>query len=186
MGIDSVCCAQPLAACQNELPLGDWYADPLAHTGARAVRQQAHQALQQAYTHGTDSFHARLMTFIADYWLGRSGATTHRTLVLTASSDPQRALADLVFGQLLMSCKCSGAYEWLESGFAKAANLFRADEYFRVLKRHTLLRALVLADRPSMPQNLASLLEEARVISRLTACNGRSSHAAWSSEDTVG
>ena len=186
MGVDTISRPQVPDLRPGDWALGDWYADPLAYPEALAARQRAHRALQLACTAGGDRFHVHLQAFIADYWLGRSVSATHRSLAISATNESWRALADLAYGQLLMSCKCSGAYDCLESGFTRAAKLFEAREYFRVLKRHTLLRSIVLADKPAPPQGLASLLEGARIISRLANANGTSRNIPWSSEDTVG
>lgn len=186
MGIDLLDQARFPVFRRDQLPLGGWYADPLGYPQARTLRQQAHRALQQTCAAGEDSFKAHLLGLVADYWLGHPVEVVHRGLAHTATDDYRHALADLVFGQLLMSRKCNGAARWLDAGFARAANLFRADEYFRVLKRHTVLRALVLTDRPAPAQPLAFLLEEATVISRLTASNGGTGRDAWSPEDTLG
>ncbi|MDE2089269.1 MAG: hypothetical protein KGJ12_04550, partial [Gammaproteobacteria bacterium] len=98
-----------------------------------------------------------------------------------------QALVELVYGQLLMSRKLYGAMEHLTAGFARAANLFAPDEYFSVLKRHALLGHLSLSERPSAPQDLASLLTEAAVIRRLeTRGAGQHRPAATDASDLTG
>lgn len=175
-----------LPPCQAYPPLGDWYADPITNSSADNLQRRARQALQRGYARGEDCFAARVQDIAANFWLGRSIEADHRSLAATSTDEHQHALIDLVFGQLLISCKLVGAVYYLDAGFSRAANLLKPADYFRVLKRHELLRHLVLGRQRAAAQDLASLLGEARIIARLggiTATSGRCRH---SPDDTVG
>lgn len=174
------------ATGRDNRSLGHWYAEPLERAAAAELGEQARRALQQACLNGSDSFPARLQHFVAGFWLGHSGEAGHATLVATTGDTGRRALLDLVYGQLLVSCKLDGAQAWLDSGFARAAHLLSARDYFRVMKRHALLRHLVLGKNASEPLGLDALLEEARIIRCLTDGRGNGSDPLHSPKDTLG
>jgi hypothetical protein len=165
------CCAYP--------PLGNWYADPITNSAADNLQRRARQALQHGYAHGEDCFAARLQDIAASFWLGRSIEADYRSLAATSTDEHQHALIDLVFGQLLISRKLAGALHYLDSGFSRAAN-------FRVLKRHELLRHLVLGRQPAAAQDLTSLLGEARIIARLGGITATSGRCRYPPDDTIG
>ncbi len=79
----------------------------------------------------------------------------------------ERALVELVWGQLLMSRRLSGAMEHLARGFDIARPFLSNRAYFALLKRHRLLARLPLFPAPRPAQCLEALLTEARVIERL-------------------
>lgn len=169
----------------TELPLGAWYAEPVAPEQAAAMLERSRAALRQAYFSGQDAFGLRLREMIARFWLGRPVEADHLSLVGTATGVRERALAELVYGQLLMSRKLAGAMERLDAGFALAVPLLAPADYFALLKRHDLLRHLPLSTQPAPAQDLASLLAEAAVIRRLQAAAGPP-RRAHSPTDTVG
>ena len=177
-----------LCASDGEPPLGGWYAEPLSGAQADELLRLAHEGLQSLYARrraaGTG---CHLLQMIARHWCGATVEAEYRTQRATAGTARDEALVELVYGQLLMSRKLCGAMEHLTAGFARAANLFAPDEYFSVLKRHALLGYLLLSERPSAPQDLASLLTEAAVIKRLeTRGAARHRSAATDASDTVG
>ena len=99
-------------------------------------------------------------------WLG--GLVEYRYPVLMARSAGWRtALLELVFGQLLASCRLFPAMKHLDAGFAAASGFLSPDDYFNVMKRHDLLRLLPLFPEPRAARALDELLVEARVIRRL-------------------
>ena len=175
-----------LPPCQAYPPLGDWYADPITISAAGNLQRRARQALQHGYAHGEDCFAARLQEIAASFWLARSIEANYQSLAATSTDEHQHALIDLVFGQLLISRKLAGSLRYLDAGFSRAANLLKPADYFRVLKRHELLRHLVLGRQPAAAQDLASLLDEARIIARLSGISATSGPCQHSPDDTVG
>lgn len=175
-----------LPPCRAYPPLGNWYADPITNSAADNLQRRARQALQHGYAHGEDCFAARLQDIAASFWLGRSIEGDYRSLAATSTDEHQHALIDLVFGQLLISRKLAGALHYLDSGFSRAANLLKPADYFRVLKRHELLRHLVLGRQPAAAQDLTSLLGEARIIARLGGITATSGRCRYSPDDTIG
>lgn len=153
------------------LPLAGWYAQPLTAAAAAALQAEAARQVQSILTEGTAPAStrlpaARLAELIAGFWLNRAVALDYRSLI--ATYPPQSsALIELVYGQLLISCKLKGAFDHLARGFALAVPRLAPADYFVLLRRHELLRALSLHEQPSPAQTLADLLTEARVIRRL-------------------
>ena len=78
-----------------------------------------------------------------------------------------QALACLVYGQLLISQKRSGAHEMLKQGFDRIQPWLQADEYFTLLKRHQQLAVLSLSSSASVALSLQELLNEAAVVRKL-------------------
>ena len=166
--------------------LGDWYANPIANSATTSLQRRAQQALEHGFARGEDCFAAQLQDIAASFWLDRSIEGRYQSLVAISTDEHQHALIDLVVGQLLISRKLTGALHYLDAGFARAANLLKPAEYFRVLKRHEILRHLVLG-RQSLPaQDLASLLAEARIVARLCGINATVRQARHPPSDTVG
>lgn len=162
-----------------------WVATPLTKPQALALQTQARLRLQQAMTRGTSLLAPRLADVIAGFWLGRDVSHDYRSLMATLA-EPQRALVESVYGQLLMSCKRGGALVHLERGFELATAVLAPAAYFVLLRRHSLLRHLVLTPAGAPPQTLSDLLQEARVIQRLNAGRGIARGADNSHEDTLG
>ena len=177
---------QQLVLPDTPLPLAGWYAQPLTATAAAGLHAEARHAMQSALTGGAahgQSLAARLAELIAAFWLGRVVALDYRSLI--ATHPPENvALVELIYGQLLISCKLTGALEHLERGFTLAVPHLAPADYFALLRRHELLRVLSLHPQPSAAQTLTDLLIEARVIRRLQPANrhrGDSPH-----DDTLG
>ncbi len=164
--------------------LGQWFADPLAPDRLGALCAAAHHNQQRAHAGGGSGFGPRLQSLICSYWRGGQWQVVRDSLRATAVSPLEAALLELVTGQLLMSRKLSGAMERLDAGFGLAANLFPAGDYFRVLRRHALLRRLPLSAAGQPAAGLASLLTEARVIRALGP--GPRRVAGADPEDTLG
>lgn len=170
---------------EAELSLAAWYATPLTEPQAQALQSQARLRLQHVMTCGASLLAPRLADVIAGFWLGRDISHDYRSLMATLP-EPQRALVELVYGQLLMSCKRSGALVHLERGFELATAVLAPAAYFVLLRRHSLLRHLVLTPVGAPPQTLSDLLQEARVIARMNAGRGIARGADNSHEDTLG
>jgi hypothetical protein len=149
--------------------LGAWHAEPLVRAVAKVLLERARAAQRACYRQGHDAFTPRLQEMIARFWLGCPVETDYLSLI-GVTRGPQRALTELVHGQLLMSRKLEGARAVLDRGFGLAAPSLTAEEYLSVLARHERLAYLPLGPRPAPAQGLAGLLTEAAVIRRLRGC----------------
>ena len=163
-----------LTASSVDLPWAGWYATPLSADAAAALQAQARQARQHALAGQRDPFPAQLAELIAGFWLGRAIELDHRSLLATAPHE-YRGFVELVYGQLLASRKLTGASTYLQQGFRAAVLLNRLApaDYLALLRRHELLRLLVLTEVGSPPRTLPDLLNEARIIRRLQPSSGR-------------
>ena len=108
----------------------------------------------------------------------------YEKIQMVATDAFELALLELVYGQLLMSCKRAGAHQHLADGFELAVDHLASDEYFQLLRQHELLAWLPLSETPSLPQELASLLTEAAVIKQLQEGEGMQCRPAHL--DTIG
>lgn len=167
------------------LPRVGWYAEPLTGGAAALLHDQARRAVQQSLASGSRplALAPRLAELIAGFWLGRAVALDHRSLIATLPPESQ-ALVELVYGQLLISRKLAGALEHLHRGFMLAVPQLEPGEYFTLLRRHELLRALPLHTTASAALTLADLLTEARVIRRFQPHGRR--RTAHPHDDTLG
>ena len=175
-----------LTALPVSLPWSGWYATPLSVDAAADLQAQARQARQRALAGQRDPFSAQLAELVAGYWLGRAIDLNYRSLSATAPHE-YRGLVELIYGQLLTSRKLTGAHAYLQQGFRMAArqNRLTPADYLALLRRHELLRALVLTDLGSPPCTLPDLLNEARIIRQLQPPGGRCSFR-HRDDDTLG
>lgn len=155
-----------LIAWQAALPWAGWYAQPMASAAASQLSRQLREAEQAAFAANASAFVPRLGLLITGYWQHRAVELDYRSLQATCRPE-QGPLVELVYGQLLISCKRSGAYAHLQRGFQAAASQIPATDYFTLLKRHELLQWLPLTAAGVAPATLADLLTEAKVIKRL-------------------
>lgn len=160
--------------------LAAWYAEPLS--AARAER--LHVALMNGPQQ--PGFPLNLARVIVDYWTGRDERMTLDNLLATSRNDAELARIRLCYGQLLLARKLTRAWHYLDAGFVQAARLFGAEDYFVVLKRHQMLRNLVLSERPSQPLRLQALLDEAAIIRQLRRPGEGSEPAGFDRRDTLG
>ena len=177
---------QQLVLPGASLPPAGWYAQPLTATAAAGLHAAARRSVQSALAGGAargQSLAARLAELIAAFWLGRAVALDYRSLIATHPPEVV-ALVELIYGQLLISCKLAGALEHLERGFTLAVPQLAPADYFALLRRHELLRALPLHRQPSAAQALPDLLIEARVIRRLQPAGWRPGGSPH--DDTLG
>lgn len=147
--------------------LAAWFAEPMAAATLDALCELAHVNQQRAHVAGGRVFGPRLQELICSYWRGGQWRVVRDSLHAAAGAPLEAALLALITGQLLMSRRRAGAMAELDRGFGLAANLFRAEDYFRVLRRHALLRHLPLTTAGQPPAGLDALLTEARVIHAL-------------------
>lgn len=173
-----------LVAPSPEPPLAGWYATPLLPAVAAQLQAQARLAQQRQLAGRGTLFTARLAELIACYGLGRAITLDYQSLLATATPD-QRALLELVYGQLLISRKLSAARGHLKRGFTLATPRYKPAEYFTVLRCHEMLGWLLLTEQAAVAQSLPDLLNEARVIKQLQPAN-RGAQARHNEDDTLG
>lgn len=164
--------------------LAAWYADPLAPHVAAALHDTTEQALQGCLRAGEPCFRLRLQQLLCRFWLTQVSSHEYEQLQVAAAGAAERALLELVYGQLLISRKQRQATRHLARGFSLAAPQLNAVDYFRLVRRHELLGYLCLSNTASQPLPLDKLLAEAAVIRRLQQGGGRWFDCAHS--DTVG
>lgn len=175
-----------LQACPPaaQLRLADWYGEPLSPESARALLARAGQRRQAALRSGEPVFTARLIELIAGAWAGQDLTMHHASLTAEAGARHEQALLELVTGQLLISRRLAAARGHLQRGFALAAPLLPAQDYFTVMKRHGLLEYLPLGALAAEPAGLQALLAEAAVIRRLQGERSRGGRP--DPQDTLG
>jgi hypothetical protein len=155
--------------------LASWFASPLTPQQAEAWLAKIWRWTQASVSQGPDGFAVRLAELLVRYWHGYDIDAAYQNMLALLSERRERSMLELCYGQLLIARKTDMAWQHLDSGFELAAHIFHPEDYFLVLKRHELLRALVLSARPSKPRRLDELLTEARVIQRLKG-PGRGTH----------
>jgi hypothetical protein len=166
------------------LPLHEWHVKSLTESEAHAWLQQAQQSQRIAHLAGTSAVTERVRELVARFWLGRPIYLQYLSMRAAAQTRYERALAELVYGQLLLTLRLKGAFEHLDRGLHDARDLLATRDYCTLVRRHELLRYLPLGDEPRPPQDLSALLAEATVIKRLVGMRARSS--AGNSADTLG
>jgi hypothetical protein len=172
------------ALAREQASLAAWYGEPLAASDAGRLCADAERLLRSRLCTGLPVFQLQVMHLLGRYWMGSSISLEYRHLAASTRVQRDRALLEIVFGQLLMSHKQRPALRHLDSGFRLAAKHIEAVDYFRLVRRHDLLRYLPLSDEAAAPQGLQSLLAEAAVIRQL---RGAERYACGvSHHDTVG
>jgi hypothetical protein len=167
-----------------ESSLTGWYADPIAIAEARALLDRIQRRLRSRLCGGGRCFSLHVLRMICHHWLQSDSALDYQQLSALACDDSERALVELVYGQLLISGKRQPARQHLGRGFSLAARHLDTVDYLLLLRRHDLLEYLPLSESPVVAQDLQSLLKEAAVISRLRG-NERRVHKS-SHRDTLG
>lgn len=169
-----------------DFQLSAWHAEPLTQAAAQALLNDVRISMRKNVIQNRQILALRLQEMIARFWLGYPIVMMYETLIAQTWNDNDRALIELVYGQLLMSKKLQGASVHLHKGFGLARKALGPEEYFLLMNRHNLLDFLVLSKTPATGQNLQTLLNEAGVIQRLQAGRGKSRPAATDNEDTIG
>jgi hypothetical protein len=164
--------------------LSDWYGDPIDAAFAKALLERTERRLRSRLCHGGRCFPLHVLRMICRHWLQSDNTLEYRQLFALACDDGERALVELVYGQLLSSGMRLSARDHLARGFALAARLLDAADYFVLLRRHELLEYLPLSETPAVAQDLESLLRQAGVIRRLRI--GERRHPGNLHHDTLG
>lgn len=179
--------ARPLLARLLErqaASLVGWYADPVSSDTARTLADTAQSGLGSRLCEGDDCSQLHVLLLACHFWMGGSIELDYEQLAASTGNARERALLELVYGQLLISCKYRPACQHLARGFSLAVDHLGTSDYFYLVRQHELLAYLPLSSRPSAPLDLESLLTEARVIKRLQAGSGWRHDNAH--HDTVG
>ena len=148
--------------------LVQWYATPLSGQAAEAVARRARQRLERKGQQARSSFSAVMLQTIPDWWLDSGNVDCPTRGMHYANSKRKMALYHLIVGQLLLSCKLQPAMDYLDMGLRHADGLIKPDDYFTLYNRHEELRYLPLSTRRQKAYDLSALLNESRVIRKLT------------------
>jgi len=155
------------ALAERQVSLAAWYGEPLASGYAEHLYAETEKALMQRLCAGLPVFQLQLIQLLCHYWMELSVALEYLQLTALASGKRDRALLELVYGQLLLSRRRKPALQHLDHGFRLATDYLEATDYFLLVRRHDLLRYLPLSEADAAPQGLHSLLAEAGVIRQL-------------------
>jgi hypothetical protein len=169
----------------GDVSLAAWLGDPMSGGQAQQALEIVQQRLRSGHIDAADRFNLNLAGLICRYWAGQEIDAGYGTMAAPLNDGRERALLELCCGQLFMARRCVPAWLHLDRGFQLAAHLLEAEDYFRVLGRHTLLRQLPLASTPSTPASLETLLNEARVIARLRGPANSTGSRAGTHGDTI-
>ncbi len=165
--------------------LARWFGDPMTEQAARGLLQTAERRWRARVRRGSECRTCQMQRLVARFWLGEPVETEFELMLrLNARTAHGHTLACLLYGQLLMSRRLNGAMEYLDRGFMEGRHLFGTGDYFRLVKRHELLRRLPLSPSAMPAEPLERLLTAARVMERL----GGPHHPAPASDpnDTFG
>lgn len=156
-------------ADDSDDPLAQWHAAPLEPAQARTLLAALPPPDPRRPGREGADFARQQRLLVLRWWAQEPADGLFETVRAAVAYQPERAaLWALTFGQLHLACRLEGAWTHLDAGFRLASPLLAADDYFRVLRRHQLLRPLVLVPAPQPALNLAELLAVARVTARLT------------------
>ena len=165
-------CAVTALLHQQCPQLSEWYATPLTRNRLVSLQSALQQELQTRLCNGASCYALHLLQFVCRFQYRIDVQLDYQQLLAAVQNVPEQALLELVYGQLLASCKQTGAHQHLADGFALAAEYLSSADYFRLVRQHELLGWLALADTASAPQQLQSLLAEAAVIKQLQRDTG--------------
>lgn len=163
-----------------------WYPGAVEPARAALVWDAARRMLREAHLSGASSFPGRVLEIVSRFWLDKPIELYYLEMRAIAADARERAIAELVYGQLLITCRLRMSLSHLAAGVGHARGLLTTQDYFALLRRHALLSGLYLGDEPRPPQNLSSLLLEAAVIRRLKVAILDRPRWASDARDTVG
>jgi hypothetical protein len=165
-------------------PLSAWYGNPMTMEFAGQLLSHARIRQQERLRAGATGFQLQLLKALCHHWLGTGPDSGFAELKALAARGHERALLQLVRGQLLASRKASGALACLAAGFREAAPMLDTAEYFALVRQHELLAYLPYSNEPATAKILDELLAEAAVIKQLRS--GQPNMPACLHQDTVG
>jgi len=152
---------------ERRVSLAAWYGEPLAAADAEQLFAVTEKALRSRLCAGLPAFRLHVMQLLCHFWMDISVSLEYPQLAASVAAQPDRALLEIVYGQLLLSRRLRPAQEHLDRGFSLAAGYLEATDYFLLVRRHELLRHIPLSAAAAAPQGLQSLLAEAAVIRQL-------------------
>jgi hypothetical protein len=175
------------AACllsRQQPTLTTWYGEPPQVAEVVELQARTREALQLNLCQEHAAFNLHVLQLACDYWSRRDAGSSYENLAAVAVDRRDRALLELVYGQLLMGCKLRPAGEHLARGFRLAVPWLSSAGYFELVRRHERLDCLRLTDMPAPPQGLERLLAEAAVVRHIQ--QGRRGRGPNEHRDTVG
>jgi len=176
--------AAALALSEPQVSLVAWYGEPLNTGDAEHMYAETGKALTRRLCAGLPVFQLQLAQLLCHNWMDVCILPEYRQLTILAGGKRDRALLELVYGQLLLSRRRTPGLQHLDCGFRLAAGYLEAADYFLLVRRHDLLRYLPLSAAGVAPQGLQSLLAEAAVIRQLQGA--RRHTCSVSHSDTLG
>ncbi|QKQ25274.1 hypothetical protein [Candidatus Reidiella endopervernicosa] len=90
---------------------------------AEALHKDALRVQRTALIHANSSFMPMLCALAASFWIESYDESEWLQLSQLASSEYEKALIELLQGQLLMSRKLAGAHQRLNSAFMRRATI---------------------------------------------------------------
>lgn len=152
---------------QRQPLLSAWYAAPLSRDRVTRLQVVVQDEQQTRLCNGESCFQLHVLQLVCRFQRQLDVELEYQQLLAAVQDASEQALLELVYGQLLTSCKQTGAHQHLADGFILAADYLSSTDYFQLLRQHELLAWLPLSETASPPQPLASLLAEAAVIKQL-------------------
>lgn len=172
-----------------KLELIHWYADPITSEIAEKLAYQAAMSRAKSIKQGIVDESVPVNELIASFWIGgqRQGLDKLSVLLKTETSPRLNNALNLIYGQLLISCKLKSALSYLQTGLQGLVPFLSASDYMILLRRHELLSALELKKEANPPATLKALVTEARVIMQLGGKAARlQARSKPDSKDTLG
>ncbi len=119
--------------------LSGWYGDPVSKDMAQTLTAIAQYELRCRLCEGGAGFQLHVLLLVCHFWAGHSIELDYEQLAASTRKDRERALLELVYGQLLISCKYRQALQHLVNGFSLAVDYLDPADYFRLVRQHELL-----------------------------------------------
>jgi hypothetical protein len=167
--------------------LARWYADPLTLAQAQELLALSTRREQQLLKCFATPHTPPLLRLIALHWLGEPTEGYYQHLISRRSGSVHaEILKPLIYGQLLMSKRISGATDYLDEAFHQARLLLRPQDYFVLMKRHQILKRIPLSDTATQGETLEQLLTTGKVIARMEESRGERPGFWHDPNDTYG
>lgn len=156
-----------LGLAGHQASLAAWYGEPVAAADAVRLHADTEKALRARLCAGLPAFQLHVLQLLGHFWMNVSISLEYQQLAASATGQHERALLEIVYGQLLLSRRLRPALEHLDRGFSLAAGFLNAQDYFLLVRRHELLRHIPLSAMQAAPRGLQDMLAEAAVIKQL-------------------